>query len=76
MIARWQTVGFAHGVMNTDNMSILGLTLDYGPFGFLDDYQPGLSVITRIIRDATVLIINPLSVCGTFSVWRRRVTMD
>ncbi|WP_347289770.1 protein adenylyltransferase SelO [Kluyvera georgiana] len=40
MIARWQTVGFAHGVMNTDNMSILGLTLDYGPFGFLDDYQP------------------------------------
>ncbi|MFW0767822.1 protein adenylyltransferase SelO [Trabulsiella odontotermitis] len=41
LIARWQTVGFAHGVMNTDNMSILGLTLDYGPYGFLDDYQPG-----------------------------------
>jgi uncharacterized protein YdiU (UPF0061 family) len=41
LIARWQTVGFAHGVMNTDNMSILGLTFDYGPFGFLDDYQPG-----------------------------------
>ncbi|MRS16893.1 YdiU family protein [Enterobacteriaceae bacterium RIT691] len=41
MIARWQTVGFAHGVMNTDNMSILGLTMDYGPFGFLDDFQPG-----------------------------------
>lgn len=41
MIARWQTVGFAHGVMNTDNMSILGLTMDYGPYGFLDDYQPG-----------------------------------
>jgi len=40
-IARWQTVGFAHGVMNTDNMSILGLTFDYGPYGFLDDYQPG-----------------------------------
>lgn len=40
MIARWQTVGFAHGVMNTDNMSILGLTMDYGPFGFLDDFQP------------------------------------
>ena len=40
MIAQWQSVGFAHGVMNTDNMSILGLTLDYGPFGFLDDYQP------------------------------------
>lgn len=41
MIARWQTVGFCHGVMNTDNMSILGLTMDYGPYGFLDDYQPG-----------------------------------
>lgn len=41
LIARWQAVGFAHGVMNTDNMSILGLTMDYGPFGFLDDYQPG-----------------------------------
>ena len=41
LIAKWQAVGFAHGVMNTDNMSILGLTLDYGPYGFLDDYQPG-----------------------------------
>jgi len=40
MIAQWQSVGFAHGVMNTDNMSILGLTLDYGPFGFLDAYEP------------------------------------
>jgi len=41
MIAQWQAVGFAHGVMNTDNMSILGQTFDYGPYGFLDDYQPG-----------------------------------
>ncbi len=40
MIAHWQSAGFAHGVMNTDNMSILGITLDYGPFGFLDDYKP------------------------------------
>lgn len=40
MIAAWQAVGFAHGVMNTDNMSILGLTFDYGPFGFIDDYEP------------------------------------
>jgi len=39
LIAQWQTVGWAHGVMNTDNMSILGLTLDYGPFGFMDDYD-------------------------------------
>lgn len=41
LIAQWQSVGFAHGVMNTDNMSILGLTLDYGPYGFLDRYEPG-----------------------------------
>lgn len=41
LIAHWQAVGFSHGVMNTDNMSILGLTIDYGPFGFMDDYQPG-----------------------------------
>jgi len=40
MIAHWQSVGFCHGVMNTDNMSILGDTLDYGPFGFLDSYDP------------------------------------
>ncbi|MBT5784452.1 MAG: YdiU family protein [Candidatus Thioglobus sp.] len=40
MIARWQAQGFSHGVMNTDNMSILGLTIDYGPFGFLETYNP------------------------------------
>ncbi|OON41249.1 hypothetical protein BTJ39_04595 [Izhakiella australiensis] len=42
LIGLWQSCGFAHGVMNTDNMSLLGLTLDYGPYGFMDDYQPGL----------------------------------
>ncbi len=40
LVAQWQAAGFAHGVMNTDNMSILGLTIDYGPFGFLDAYDP------------------------------------
>lgn len=40
LIAKWQAAGFAHGVMNTDNMSIVGLTIDYGPFGFLDEYNP------------------------------------
>lgn len=40
MIAHWQRVGFVHGVMNTDNMSILGLTIDYGPYGWLEDYDP------------------------------------
>jgi uncharacterized protein YdiU (UPF0061 family) len=41
LLAQWQAVGFAHGVMNTDNMSILGLTLDYGPYGFMEGYNPG-----------------------------------
>lgn len=41
LIAQWQAVGWAHGVMNTDNMSIVGLTLDYGPYGFMDEYDAG-----------------------------------
>ena len=41
LLAHWQAVGFCHGVMNSDNMSILGLTLDYGPFQFLDAFAPG-----------------------------------
>jgi uncharacterized protein YdiU (UPF0061 family) len=40
LMAQWQAVGFCHGVMNTDNMSILGLTVDYGPFQFMDAYDP------------------------------------
>lgn len=40
MIAHWMRVGFVHGVMNTDNMSILGLTIDYGPYGWLENYDP------------------------------------
>src|SRR5674476_829457 len=41
LMAQWQAVGFSPGVMNTDNMSILGLTFDYGPFGFMESYDPG-----------------------------------
>jgi len=41
LVGQWQAVGFCHGVMNTDNMSILGLTIDYGPFQFLDAFEPG-----------------------------------
>jgi uncharacterized protein YdiU (UPF0061 family) len=40
MVAHWMRVGFVHGVMNTDNMSILGLTIDYGPYGWIDNYDP------------------------------------
>lgn len=41
MVLDWQRVGFVHGVMNTDNMSILGLTIDFGPYGWLENYDPG-----------------------------------
>ena len=41
MVAHWMRVGFVHGVMNTDNMSILGLTIDYGPYGWLEGFDPG-----------------------------------
>ena len=40
MVAHWMRVGFVHGVMNTDNMSIRGLTIDYGPYGWIDDFDP------------------------------------
>ncbi len=40
LMAQWMRVGFVHGVMNTDNMSILGLTIDYGPYGWIDDFDP------------------------------------
>jgi serine/tyrosine/threonine adenylyltransferase len=39
--SHWMRVGFVHGVLNTDNMSILGLTIDYGPYGWLEDFDPG-----------------------------------
>jgi len=50
LVAAWMAKGFVHGVMNTDNMSILGLTIDYGPFGFLDDFSP---TFTPNITDAS-----------------------
>ena len=40
MVAKWMSVGFTHGVLNTDNLSLASITIDYGPFGFLDAYDP------------------------------------
>jgi uncharacterized protein YdiU (UPF0061 family) len=40
LVAKWQAFGFCHGVLNTDNMSILGITIDYGPFAFMEHYNP------------------------------------
>jgi uncharacterized protein YdiU (UPF0061 family) len=71
LIARWQAVGFAHGVMNTDNMSILGLTIDYGPYGFLMITSPVLSATTRTIRDVTASITSQQLPCGICNGWRK-----
>lgn len=51
LIVDWQRVGFVHGVMNTDNMSILGLTIDYGPYGWLDHYDPHWTPNTTDAQD-------------------------
>lgn len=51
MIVHWQRVGFVHGVMNTDNMSILGLTIDYGPYGWLENYDPNWTPNTTDASD-------------------------
>jgi len=51
MIVDWMRVGFVHGVMNTDNMSILGLTIDYGPYGWLDNYDPDWTPNTTDIQN-------------------------
>lgn len=40
MVALWQTIGFCHGVLNSDNMSIVGVTIDYGPYGFMEHFDP------------------------------------
>ncbi len=50
MIVEWLRVGFVHGVMNTDNMSVLGLTIDYGPYGWLEDYDPNWTPNTTDAR--------------------------
>ena len=57
LVAQWQAAGFAHGVLNTDNMSILGLTLDYGPFGFMEDFEPGF--ILQSLRRNRPLRLRP-----------------
>lgn len=49
MVAEWQCVGFCHGVLNTDNMSIVGLTIDYGPFGFLDRWAPPTHIAPMLL---------------------------
>ena len=50
MVGHWMRVGFVHGVLNTDNMSILGLTIDYGPYGWIDNFDPGWTPNTTDAR--------------------------
>lgn len=64
LVAAWQSVGFVHGVLNTDNMSILGLTIDYGPFGFMDKFDPKYSPnITDIQGGGRYAYRNQPAVC-------------
>ena len=71
-MAQWQAVGFSHGVMNTDNMSILGLTLDYGPFGFLDAFDPGYVCNHSDTGGRYAFDQQPDVRHGTSPSWRRR----
>jgi len=62
MITHWQRIGFVHGVMNTDNMSILGETIDYGPFGFLDFYSPNYTPNTTDFNGRRYRFDNQLNI--------------
>jgi uncharacterized protein YdiU (UPF0061 family) len=62
MIIHWQRVGFVHGVMNTDNMSILGETIDFGPFGFLDFYNPNYTPNTTDFNGRRYRFDNQLNI--------------
>jgi uncharacterized protein YdiU (UPF0061 family) len=63
LVAHWQAVGFVHGVLNTDNMSILGLTIDYGPYGWTDDFQLGWTPNTTDARQRRYAFGNQPGVC-------------
>ncbi|GBG63473.1 hypothetical protein CBR_g38091 [Chara braunii] len=63
MVAKWQAVGFTHGVLNTDNMSILGLTIDYGPFGFLEAFDPKYTPNTTDLPGRRYCFQNQPDIC-------------
>lgn len=75
MIARWQGVGFTHGVMNTDNMSILGLTIDYGPFGFLDAFDPKFTLNTTNLLGRRYCFANQLDI-GLWNLAQFTTTLE
>ena len=69
MLIYWQRVGFVHGVMNTDNMSILGLTIDYGPYGWLEGYDEGWTPNTTDNRDKRYRYGNQVNI-GLWNLYR------
>lgn len=69
-IAKWISIGFAHGVCNTDNINLLGLTIDYGPFGFLDSYNPGWTPNTS--DDEHRYAFNKQAFVGSFNLIKLR----
>ena len=74
MVAQWQCVGYVHGVMNTDNMSILGLTIDYGPFRFMDYFDPKM-VSNHSDKEGRYCYENQPSVCK-FNLMRLAEALD
>lgn len=72
MISEWMRVGFVHGVMNTDNMSILGLTIDYGPYGFMDLYDPRFTPNTTDFREYRYCYVRQPSI----GLWNLRCLAD
>ena len=65
MIAKWQLVGFAHGVMNTDNLNITGSTLDFGPYGFMERFRPNWINNHSDYQVAILISSNQASATGT-----------
>jgi uncharacterized protein YdiU (UPF0061 family) len=63
LVAAWQSVGFVHGVLNTDNMSVVGLTLDYGPFGVMDEFEPGYTPNTSDLPGRRYCYANQPGIC-------------
>ena len=67
MIAKWQLVGFAHGVMNTDNLNITGSTLDFGPYGFMERFRPNWinnHSITKVVIPIKTNQVLDIGICG------------
>jgi len=64
LVVEWQRVGFVHGVMNTDNLSILGLTIDYGPYGWLDNYDPDWTPNTTDAQGRRYRFANQPAIAG------------